>query len=93
MPPVLVVPNVTAEVEPALQTTWLEGWITCPVGLTVIVKVLVGPVQLTPPFVNVGVTVIVATTGTIPVLMPVKAAMLPLPEAARPMLVTSFVQA
>ena len=32
------------------------------------VKLLVGPVQLTWPFVKVGVTTIVATTGEVPVL-------------------------
>ena len=52
-----------------------------------------GPVQLTPPLVKVGVTVIVATTGAVPVLVAINEAILPLPEAARPILVTSFVQA
>ena len=87
------VPKITAEVEPALHKTWLVGWITSPVGLTVIVKVFEGPVQLGPPFVNVGVTVMVAITGAVPELVAVNEAILPLPEAARPMLVTSFVQA
>ena len=93
VPPVLFVPKIIAEVLVLLQTTWLAGWITSPVGLTVIVKVLVGPVQLTPPLVNVGVTTIVAITGAVPVLVAVNEAMLPVPEAAKPMLVASFVQA
>ena len=93
VPPVLLVPKITAVVLVLLHTTWLVGWITSPVGLTVIVKVFDGPLQLVPPFVKVGVTVIVATTGAVPVFEAVNEAMLPVPEAARPMLVTSFVQA
>ncbi len=88
-----MVPKITDVVGALLQTTWLVGWITSPVGLTVIVKVFDGPLQLVPPFVKVGVTVIVATTGAVPVFEAVNEAMLPVPEAARPMLVTSFVQA
>ena len=53
----------------------------------------VGPVQLTPPLVKVGVTTIVAITGAVPVLTAVKLAMLPMPLAARPMLVSELVQA
>ena len=81
----MVVPKVTVAVDVALQTTWLAGWFTCPVGFTVMVKVLVGPAQPTEPFVNVGVTIIVAATGVVPVLTAVNEAMLPVPEAARPM--------
>ena len=93
MPPVLVVPKITDVVEALLQTTWLAGWITSPFGLTVIVKVLVGPVQGTPPFVNVGVTTMVATTGEVPVLTAVNEAMLPVPNAKSPIPGVSFVQA
>ena len=57
------------------------------------VKVFVGPVQLTPPLVKVGVTTIVAITGAVPVLTAVNEAMFPVPDAARPMLVTELVQA
>ena len=73
--------------------TWLVGWITCPVGLTVIVNVFDGPLQLVPPLAKVGVTVMVATTGAVPVLMPVNDAMFPLPEAASPIDGVSLVQA
>ena len=52
--------------------------------MTVIVKLVVGPVQGTPPLVKVGVTVIVAVTGDVPVLMPVNAAILPVPLAPSP---------
>ena len=49
------------------------------------VKVLGPPVQLTPPKVNVGVTMIVAVWGEVPWLRVVKDSMSPLPDAARPM--------
>lgn len=58
------------------------------VGLTVMVKLRVGPTQ---PF-AVGVAVMVAVTGAVPLFRPVKAEILPVPFAARPMLVRSLVQ-
>ena len=61
-------------------------------GFTVIVKVFVGPVQLVPALVNVGVTTIVATTGAVVVLTAVKEAMSPVPDANRPMDVVVLVQ-
>ena len=57
-----------------------------------IVKVFAGPVQDTPPLVNVGVTVMVAVTGDVPVLMAANAAILPDPLVPRPIVVLSFVQ-
>jgi hypothetical protein len=60
--------------------------------LTVIVNVFEEPEQLTVAFVNVGVTVMVATTGEVPVFIAVNAAMLPpVPLAARPMVGSEFV--
>lgn len=61
-------------------------------GLTVIVKVLCEPVQVMDAFVKAGVTVIVAVTGTTPVLIAVNAAIFPVPPAARPMVVLLLVQ-
>ena len=66
-------------------------------GLTVMVNVLDGPGQLVggnPGILDVcmGVTVIVAVTGVVPVLIPTKDAMFPVPLPARPMLVLLFVQ-
>ena len=55
------------------------------------VKVMAAPVQDIPPLVNVGVTVMVATTGAVVVLMAVNDAILPLPFDARPMLVVLLV--
>jgi hypothetical protein len=54
------------------------------VGLTVIVNVCGVPEQLCPPFENVGVTVTVAVTGEVPLLVAVNAGSGPLPEAPRP---------
>ena len=51
---------------------------------------MVGPAHEVPPFVKVGVTIIVAVTGVVEVLAAVND-MLPLPLAARPMLVVLFV--
>ena len=50
------------------------------------------PTQLTLLLVNVGVTVIVATTGAVVVLAAIKVGMLPTPLAANPILVALFVQ-
>ena len=60
-------------------------------GLTVMVKVIGVPVQVVPPLTKLGVTVIVATTGALVVLSAVNE-MLPVPEAAKPMLVVVLVQ-
>jgi hypothetical protein len=62
------------------------------VGLTVMVKVLVGPEQVTAPPKYFGVTVMVAVTGVIPLLTAANAAMGPVPLAASPMLVVSLTQ-
>ena len=56
------------------------------------VKLIEGPVQLTPPFVKIGVTVIVAVTGALVLLMAVKAAILPVPDAVSPIDVLLLVQ-
>ena len=58
--------------------------LTVAVGFTVIVNVIDVPTQLTPPLVNVGVTVMVAVTGELLVLLAVNVGMFPLPLAARP---------
>ena len=56
------------------------------------VKVLVDPVQEELPYVKVGVTTMVATTGALPVLVAVNDAMFPEPIDASPMLERLFVQ-
>ena len=91
VPPVLIVEKGIFTSSPLLTTISTVGF-TCAVGFTVISKGIAGPVQLTPPFSNVGVTVIVAITGLVPVLMAVKAGIFPIPEAAKPIEVKSLVQ-
>jgi hypothetical protein len=59
--------------------------------LTVIVKVCVGPLQETLPPVNTGVTIMVEVTAVEPVFVAMKAAILPVPLAARPIDVLLFV--
>ena len=54
-------------------------------------KVLSSPSQTIPPFSNVGVTVIVATTGAVVILVAVKARISPLPLSERPILGVLFV--
>lgn len=51
-----------------------------------------GPGQLTTPSEYVGVTVIVATTGDVPVLIAVKDGTGPLPEAGSPIAGNELVQ-
>ena len=71
----------------------MDALFTVGVGFTVIEKLCVGPWQLMLPLVKVGVTVIVAITGTVPVFNAVKEGIVgPDPLAARPMLVVLFVQ-
>ena len=65
---------------------------TIGVGLTVMVNVVAVPVAVTPPLVKVGVTVIVATTGVVPVFTAVNTGRLPVPLAASPILDVLFVQ-
>ena len=73
------------------HTTWLATGFTVGIGFTVMVNVIGVPGQVT-PLLKFGVTVIVATCGTLVALMAVKLAILPAPAAARPILVLLFVQ-
>lgn len=75
------------------HTILLTGWSTCPVGLTVIVKVSGGPGHVMGPFEYVGVTVIVAVTGAVPGLVAVKEGRFPVPEAPRPIEILLLVHA
>ena len=61
------------------------------VGLTVIVKVFEGPVQLAGPFTRIGVTTIVATMAADPLFTALKDAISPLPAGARPIPGSLFV--
>ena len=75
-----------------LQYATLGNALIDGIGLTVMVNVTGVPEQLVPPLAKTGVTVIVATTGALPVLVAVKEAMFPVPDAARPMEGALFVQ-
>ena len=66
----------------------LETWLTVGVGFTVIVNVIGVPEQ---PL-AVGVTVNVATTGLVPLLVKAVKGIVSVPEAAIPIEVVSFVQ-
>ncbi len=57
-----------------------------------IVKLRGVPLQPTDPFVNLGVTVIVAVTGAVPVLTAANEAISPTPLPPRPIEVVLFVQ-
>lgn len=64
------------------------------VGFTVMVKLFDGPAQLTPPLVNVGVTVIVPVMGAVVVLVAVNVGkLLPVPTPPNPILILLFDQA
>lgn len=84
--------KLTAAVVDPLQTNWSAGWLTLAVGFTVMVNVVAVPEQLMPPLVNVGVTVIVAVTGVLPVLIAINDGMALAPLAPRPIEVLLLVQ-
>ena len=56
------------------------------------VKVVAMPVQLTPLLVKIGVTVMVATTGAVVILVAIKVGILPVPFAGMPIDAAVFVQ-
>ena len=65
---------------------------TVAVGFTMMVNVSGVPTQLTPLFVNVGVTVMDATTGVVVLLVAIKVGIFPVPLAAIPIDGALFVQ-
>lgn len=79
---------VTAAVLAPAHTDWFAIAFTPGVGFTVIVKLTDPPPQPD----AVGVTVMVAVIGALVVLVAVKAGILPVPDAARPMAVLLLVQ-
>lgn len=82
-----LVKTVPVVVNP-LHITTSDGTLTVGVGFTVIVYVELVPRQL----LAVGVTIIVADIGLVPVLVAVNDAMLPDPLAAKPIALLEFVQ-
>jgi hypothetical protein len=83
--PLLGLVNIIGVDDDALHNTWLATAFTVAVGFTVMLNVFAVPTQLTPPFINVGVTIIVATTGAVVVLVAINVGILPAPFAAKPM--------
>lgn len=76
-----------------LQITRFGGIITVDVGLTVIENVLGVPVQyVVPESKYFGVTLILATIGSLLVFIAVKELMSPLPDPANPIVLLSLVQ-
>lgn len=92
IPPETGVVKLILVVAELLQTVWLATGLITGGGFTVMVKLIAVPTQLTPPLVKVGVTVMVATTGTGLRLTATKLAMLPLPLAGKPIEGRLFVQ-
>src|SRR5688572_13068799 len=84
VPRVVGVVKLILAVALLLHTTWSATGSMIGGGLTVIVKLIGVPTQLTPPLVYVGVTVIVATTGALVKLTATKLGILPVPLAANP---------
>lgn len=80
---------VTAAVVCPAHTVWLAIAFTAGVGFTVIVKLTAVPVQADG---DEGVTVMVAVIGAAVILVAVKLAILPVPDAAKPIAVLLFVQ-
>jgi hypothetical protein len=72
--------------------TWFDTLLTVGMGFTVMVNDVKLPVQVTPWLVKVGVTVIVAITGALVMLVAVKEEISPEPEAAIPIEGFEFVQ-
>jgi hypothetical protein len=84
--------NCTRFVWTLWHKTWFAVVLTVGMGFTVIVNEVGPPVHETALLVKVGVTVIVAVSGAIPVLTAVNAGIFPDPPAARPMAVLELTQ-
>ena len=80
--------KLTVAVEAPLHRVWFDTEATVGVGLTVMLNDVVVSVQ---PLAD-GVTTMFATCGVAPPLVAENELMLPVPLAARPMLVLLFVQ-
>ena len=86
--PLVALLKLNAPAVDPLHTVSLDGTVTFGVGLTVIVNVSGVPLQL--PY--AGVTIIVAVSGELLVLVAVNDAISPVPPEARPIVLSLFVQ-
>ena len=91
-PSVFIVSNTISSEISSLQYTKSEINSTWAVGLTVIVNDSELPVLLTPPLSNVGVTTIFAVWATSNEFNTVNSDIVPVPDAANPIDVLSFIQ-
>ena len=80
--------NSTRLVKAPLHNSWLTDWFTIAVGSTIILTVLAGPEQPA----AVAITVIIALSGILELLVAMKGAIFPIPVAASPIEVLLFVQ-
>ncbi len=80
---------MAVETEP-LQRTTFDGAVTEGVGLTVILKIVVEPLQDIPPPVYTEVTVTDPEMGEVVEFVTTNGAILPVPEEFKPMLVLLF---
>jgi len=89
--PLLGVPvKVIVDVVPPSQTVWSPEAVAVGIGFTVIVMFFELPVQVIPPLVYTGVTVIVPMIGEVVLLVVVNELILPVPLAPRPIAVLLF---
>ena len=82
----------TAAVAVALQIVWLVIALTVGKGFTVIVNEVDAPEHVTPLLVMEGVMVIVAVTGTVPMLCAGNDRISPVPLAASPIETSELTQ-
>ena len=92
LPPEFKVVRFIVACVPLQNTCGIVGF-TWPVGFIIISNVIGAPLQFNPPLLKVGITIIVATWGTVPVLIAVNGRIFPVPSAANPIVVLLFVQA
>jgi hypothetical protein len=92
MVPGTVPEKLTAAEEAWWQRTWFERLLTVGIGFTVMLKDLEIPVQVSPALEKDGITVMVAETGVVVVLIAWKEAISPVPLGGRPMDGFEFVQ-
>ena len=91
MVPLTAPVKLIADMAVFLQTVWSAMVLTVGIGLTLMINDLEEEAQTGPPG-KVGVTVIVAINGLVPVFVAVKEGIFPVPLAARPIAVLSLTQ-
>ena len=91
VPPILEVEKAIWFVSNPLDNTCIASLtLTCPVGLTVIVKVIGSPILVFPPFSKLGVTTIFPVIGWLDVLVAI-ISIFPVPALESPIFELSLV--